>query len=136
MNRDALYYLERFDAFEIMETHIMDHVMQEYWQSDLDASGDYTGASTSIGILNNYNSTSQFDYERQNRFNQPRCANERVKPHRFNFLVVRKSMQMRYNFEMAYVFMCAVLFQYTLYQYTSSYWLNKTAFDAYNFLVQ
>lgn len=31
MNRDALYYLERFDAFEIMETHIMDRVMQEYW---------------------------------------------------------------------------------------------------------
>ncbi len=31
MNRDSLYYLERLDAFEIMETHIMDRVMQEYW---------------------------------------------------------------------------------------------------------
>ena len=57
MNRDALYYLERFDAFDIMETHIMDHVMQEYWQSDLDARGDYMGASTSIGILKNYSSS-------------------------------------------------------------------------------
>ena len=27
MNRDSLYYLERLDAFEIMETHIMDRVM-------------------------------------------------------------------------------------------------------------
>ena len=31
MNRDSLYYLEHLDAFEIMESHIMDRVMQEYW---------------------------------------------------------------------------------------------------------
>ena len=57
MNRDALYYLERFDAFDVMETHIMDHVMQEYWQSDLDASGSFMGASTSMGILNHFGSS-------------------------------------------------------------------------------
>ena len=50
-NRDALYYLERLDAFDIMETHIMDRVMQEYWMSDLDASGSIFSASTAYGII-------------------------------------------------------------------------------------
>ena len=45
-------------------------------------------------------------------------------------------MQMRYNFEIAYVFMCAILFQYTLYQYTSAYWLNKSAYEDYLLLIQ
>ena len=31
MNRDSFYYLEKLDAFELMESPIMDHVMQEYW---------------------------------------------------------------------------------------------------------
>jgi hypothetical protein len=52
MNKDALYYLERLDAFEIMETHIMDRVMQEYWQGNLDAGGSFFGTSTAYGILN------------------------------------------------------------------------------------
>lgn len=53
MNRDSLYYLEKLDAFEIMETHIMDRVMQDYWQGNLDASGSFFDASTSYGILKN-----------------------------------------------------------------------------------
>ena len=51
MNRNALYYLEHLDAFELMETHILDRVLQEHWQSDLDASGSFLGASSSYGIL-------------------------------------------------------------------------------------
>ena len=31
MNRNSLYYLEHLDAFEVMEAHILDRVMQEYW---------------------------------------------------------------------------------------------------------
>lgn len=51
MNKDSLFYLERLNAFEIMETHIMDRVMQEYWQGNLDASGFFFEASTAYGIL-------------------------------------------------------------------------------------
>ena len=63
MNRDSLYYLEHLDAFEIMETHIMDRVMQEYWQSNLDASGHFLGASTTYGILKHQNDRYKFDIE-------------------------------------------------------------------------
>ena len=51
MNRNVLYYLEHLDAFPVMETHIMDRVMQEYWQSNLDANGHFLSASTPYNIL-------------------------------------------------------------------------------------
>ena len=65
-NRDVLYYLERLDAFGIMETHIMDRVMQEYWQSDLDAGGSFFDFSTASGILradDNLQTETDSDYE-------------------------------------------------------------------------
>ena len=68
MNRSSLYYLEHLDAFEVMETHIMDRVMQEYWQSNLDASGSFLGASTLYGIVKHQNDRYKYDYELKNRF--------------------------------------------------------------------
>ena len=72
MDRNSLYYLERFDAFKIMETNIMDRVMQEYWQSNLDANGSLFEASTSYRILNSFGESNLDDYERENRFYKKR----------------------------------------------------------------
>ena len=63
MNRNSLYYLEHLDAFQIMESNIMDRVMQEYWQSSLDASGHFLGASTCYGILTHMDEHYKYDYE-------------------------------------------------------------------------
>ena len=101
MNRDSLYYLDRLDAFEIMQTHIMDRVMQEYWQSNLDASGSFFGVSTCHGIWTK--SGDDPDYEIENRFYKKRDLS-RVMPHRFNFMVVRRSMQTRYFLEIVIFF--------------------------------
>ena len=71
LNRDVLYYLERLNAFAIMETHVMDRVMQEYWQSDLDAGGSFFSTSTAFGILSSDEGLlreEDFDYESENRF--------------------------------------------------------------------
>jgi len=90
MNRDALYYLEYLDAFEIMETHIIDRVMQEYWQSNLDASGSLFGVSTAYRILSHYEDRYLYDYETENRFYKSKV--DISHPHKFSFMVVRKSM--------------------------------------------
>ena len=74
MNRDALYYLERLDAFAIMETHIMDRVMQEYWQSSLDAGGSIFDSSTPHRILNHMDDRFQVDCESENRFYKNRVT--------------------------------------------------------------
>ena len=117
MNRDSLYYLERLDAFEIMETHIMDRVMQEYWQSNLDASGPFLGASTCYGILTKSGEANGFkksDYELENRFYRPSRRNQsdssKIMPHQFNFVVVRRSMQTRYFLEIIIFFALVATF--------------------------
>lgn len=82
MNRDSLYYLERLDAFDIMETHIMDRVMQDYWQGNLDAGGSFFEVSTCFGILFRADSkltkNKQRDFEHLHRFYRKRSDLEIV----------------------------------------------------------
>lgn len=118
MNRNSLYYLEHLDAFSIMQSHIMDRVMQEYWQGNLDANGSIMSASTCYGILNH--DSDKFDYELQNRFYKKRDE-KAIAPHKFNFEVVRRSMQIRYIFEMAFFFIVVLVFQYYCLQFTQTW---------------
>ena len=123
MNRDVLYYLERLDAFAIMETHIMDRVMQHYWQSDLDAGGSFFGMSTAFGILNSDDGLlreQDFDFEAATRFYQRRDLS-RSQPHKLTFVVVRKSMQIRYFLEILFFFTLTVFFQYKLIVFTQAW---------------
>ena len=50
----------------------MDRVMQEYWQSNLDANGSLFEASTSYRILTSFGESNLDDYERENRFYKKR----------------------------------------------------------------
>ena len=114
MNRDSLYYLERLDAFEIMETHIMDRVMQEYWQGNLDVAGSFFETSTAYGVLfksrgGNFSKTQDNDYELQHRFYKGKDL-DRIAPHILNFRVVLNSMQTRYFLEMVFYFMLVIAF--------------------------
>ena len=122
MNRDSLYYLERLDAFDIMQTHIMDRIMQEYWQSNLDANGNFMGASTAFRILTHYEDRYRFDYEFQNRFYKKQKT-KLIQPHRMTFMVVRRSMQVRYFLEMLFFFTLACTFQYYIFSF--SYYYNE-----------
>ena len=112
MNKTALYYLEHLDAFQIMESHIMDRVMQEYWMSNLDSSGSIFGASTTYSILTHQDGElCQYDYERKNRFYAKMADREVSTPHKFNFMVIRRSMSVRYFMEMIFFFALALKFQ-------------------------
>jgi hypothetical protein len=34
-------YMERMDAYQLMDTKIMDRIMKELWNSDIDDSGSF-----------------------------------------------------------------------------------------------
>ena len=119
MNRDALYYLERLDAFEIMETHIMDRVMQDYWQGNLDAGGSFLATSTAYGIINQSRGKKE-DFEYDNRFYKARDLS-RIQPHRFGYMVVRNSMQTRYFLEMVFYFALMCIFQFQLTKFIDAF---------------
>ena len=39
VGRNALFYMEKIDAFQLMETKVMDRIMKEYWKSNIDTGG-------------------------------------------------------------------------------------------------
>jgi hypothetical protein len=45
---NALFYFERFDAYQILETSVIDSVMVELWNSKIDSSGSLLDNSTSF----------------------------------------------------------------------------------------
>ena len=47
-NNNSLYYLEKHNCYRLMETKVMDRIMQEYWKSDIDTTGNFLGISTSF----------------------------------------------------------------------------------------
>ena len=38
---EAMSYMERMDAYQLMDTKIMDRIMKELWNSDIDDSGSF-----------------------------------------------------------------------------------------------
>lgn len=84
-------------------------------------------ASTCYGILQH--DSNKFDYELQNRFYKKR-AEKTIAPHKFNFEVVRRSMQIRYIFEMGFFFGVVLIFQYYCLQFTQTWNDLKADIDA------
>ena len=50
-NNNALYYMELMDAFQLMDTKVMDRIMKEYWNSAIDTSGSFFEISTAFQVF-------------------------------------------------------------------------------------
>jgi len=48
---NALTYFEKFDAYKILETSVIDGIMIDLWNSKLDTSGDLLNDSTGYNII-------------------------------------------------------------------------------------
>lgn len=81
---NALFYFERFDAYKILETSVIDSVMIDLWNSKIESSGNFLDNSTCYNVIQRLISNSIIDYEKKNRFYSNREV-EDVKPHRFVF---------------------------------------------------
>ena len=98
----------------------MDRVMQEYWQSNLEASGSFLDGSTSYGILRHLGKEYKYDYEQMTRFYKKQDYSE-IRPNKMNFAIIRNSMEMRYLFEVLIFCIIAILFQFNVNLYNESY---------------
>jgi len=89
--------------------------------------------STANGILNADGGLSKehdHDYESLNRFYHSRDISK-TQPHKFTFVVVRKSMQTRYFLEIVFFLTLTVYFQYKLIALTHAW---NTAIGELNIL--
>ena len=70
---DSMAYMEQMNSYTCMDTKIMDHIMKEYWNSNIDMSGgDFFACSTCYNILTKYEFKVMKDYETNHRFYSPR----------------------------------------------------------------
>ena len=107
-NRNALYYMESMDAFELMNTKVMDRIMKEYWNSNIDTSGSFFQASTCYQLLQDLKHEDQ-DPELATRFYLKRDIRE-FSQHSFTMRVYLKSMQTRYFIELLLFLILAIVF--------------------------
>jgi len=60
--------MERQDAYELMDTKIMDRIMKELWNSDIDISGHFLDQSTAYRILKNPGGESDLRFYSKRQF--------------------------------------------------------------------
>lgn len=66
--KSALFYMEKMDAFTLMDTKVMDRIMKEYWNSNVDVSGSLFANSTCYQLWNTDALGMHTDYEKSHRF--------------------------------------------------------------------
>lgn len=64
----ALFYMEKLDAFKLLDSKVMDRIMKDYWNSNVDASGSFFACSTCYNILTLGKLDHNEDYESTHRF--------------------------------------------------------------------
>lgn len=102
-----MYYMEKMDAFDLMETKVMDRIMKEYWRSNIDTGGSIFEMSSTYRILTQQNADKEI--EEKARFYKKRKIAE-VRPNQYIFVVFINSMQMRYFLEVIIYIVLAFIF--------------------------
>ena len=105
------------DAFQLMDTKVMDRIMKEYWNSDIDTSGSFFQASTGYQLLYPCTTLNQNeDNELNLRFYKKRDISK-FRSHMYTLQVYLKSMQTRYFIELILFIIMAIFFQYEIGNY-------------------
>ena len=105
------------DAFQLMDTKVMDRIMKEYWNSDIDTSGSFFQASTGYQLLYPCSTLNQNEENELNlRFYKKRDISK-FRSHKYLLQVYLKSMQTRYFIELILFIIMAIFFQYEIGNY-------------------
>ena len=60
--------MARHNVYTVLDTKVMDRIMQDFWKSNIDTTGTIFEASTSYRILSLNSIKYRKDYEKENRF--------------------------------------------------------------------
>jgi hypothetical protein len=125
--------MELMDAFQLMDTKVMDRIMKEYWNSDIDTSGSFFQASTSYQLLFDSSSLSKSQDNELNLRFYKKSDISKFRSHKFMLQVYLKSMQTRYFIELLFFVVLAIFFQYEIGQFVKK---SDTVFETYDALIE
>jgi len=89
----------------------MDRILQDFWNSNIDITGNIMEASTVFQIMRRSSLTFYKDQEASHRFYQKRDMSD-MRVHIMQYEVWKKSMFIRYLLEACIFFLVAIVFQY------------------------
>jgi hypothetical protein len=98
-------YMERMDAYTLMNTKIMDRIMKELWVTDIDTSGSWLDQSSSYTLLRDPQK------EHEMRFYRDRSLST-TRAHFFIFENWKRSIRVRYRIESFIYLVLSLLLQY------------------------
>ena len=101
--------MARHNVYTVLDTKVMDRIMQDFWKSNIDTTGSLFEASTSYRILSLNSIKYRKDYEKDNRFYKIRPLSL-LRSHNFQFEVWKRSMQVRYFLEATSFIILAFIF--------------------------
>jgi hypothetical protein len=66
--RDLLWYISEHGIYEILDTKVMDRILQDFWNSNIDVTGNFFECSSSYQIIKKSSLTYHKDQEQRRRF--------------------------------------------------------------------
>jgi hypothetical protein len=109
--KDLLWYISEHNIYSILDTKLMDRILQDFWNSNIDVTGTFLEASSSFKILSLSSFSYSKDQEKLRRFHVKKEVNS-MHSHFLQFDVWKKSMFVRYFLEAVFFLIMALFFQY------------------------
>lgn len=103
-----MWYIAEHNLYSLLGSRVMDRIMQDFWKSNMDVSGNIMEASTAYRIISRSSFAFTRDEEKEQRFYK-RKDMSKLKSHPFQFHVWKKSMLVRYAIE-AFSFVALAFF--------------------------
>jgi hypothetical protein len=98
--------------YNFLQLNMVNRIVSGMWDSNTDIGGSVFDLATSYDLLFANNLNDEVDSERRKRFHKKRDKEEKPEPHLFSYVVWKKSISLRYFFEVFLFFALVILFQY------------------------
>ena len=103
-----LYYLGKLQMYNFLQLNMVNRFVSGMWESKTDIGGSLFDLATSYDLLFANKLNDEEDSERFTRFYKRRDKQEKPEPHRFSYVVWKKSISLRYFIE-TLLFMAMVI---------------------------
>jgi len=73
---DCLWFMAQHNVYTVLDTRVMDRIMQDFWKSNIDVTGNILETSTSYRLLSADSFAGKIHQEEQTRFYNPKSVKD------------------------------------------------------------
>jgi len=118
--RNVWYYLDEYNLYKILDSRILDRLIQEKWSGKYDINSSLSEYSTGFVLLRNSSGLFTSDLVMQEIYYEMFTLNRQERVHNFKFQVWQASMWLRSVIEIGFQFIVCIWFQFELIDFNTS----------------